>query len=70
MDAPRLFVRPEATPEICARCGHLRRHHCKGGVFHSNYKDAMRRVPHPRGDHCRSAHCEEPLCSCTNYTSE
>lgn len=55
------------SPQDLCRCGHPRKDHCKGKVFHSNYKDAMRQVPHPRGSVCLSTHCEAPICCCTNF---
>lgn len=52
--------------EIC-ECGHGKSKHCKAGTFHSNYKDAMRMVPKPRGSHCSSDHCNAALCCYTQF---
>jgi hypothetical protein len=57
---------PRRMPD-CAYCGHPEKDHCKGGINHSNYKDAMRQVRMPRGSICVGRHCTCPLCCCTNY---
>lgn len=54
-------------PNDPCKCGHTYKDHCKGGVWHSHYKDQMRQTATPRGDTCKSTHCDSVLCCCLNF---
>lgn len=58
------------TPGMCFCCNHPSGGHCKGGVKHGRYRFTPG-VPAPAGSQftCTTRHCEEPLCSCTNFAA-
>lgn len=59
--------------EICPWCPHAMSDHCKGGVNHVNYKDAMKNAGMhmvQRTTKCISRHCNVGLCSCTGGVFE
>jgi len=56
------------TSDECPYCPHPMKDHCKGGISHEWYKDAMKQSG-MHGEHrttvCRYRHCLNALCCCT-----